>query len=445
MRLTDYLERTSTKVVSEGASPLTSETDIGPVLEEVRGASLVLLGEATHGTQEFYTFRAHLTQALISECGFAGVAIEGDWPDAQRVNRFVQLESSDLDTASALGGFARFPIWMWRNTAELRFIEWLREYNAARAPNARAGFFGLDLYSLDTSARAVVDYLEKVAPSLAAQARVSYGCFERYEHDSERYAWAAARLNGESCEDAVTRELLRLRAERAQLETAGGETAFFDAEQNARLAANAEQYYRTMFRGRVASWNLRDRHMHETLEAVRAHLWRQGRAPKVVVWAHNSHLGDARATEAARMGEINLGQLVREQSGAAARLVGFTTYSGTVVAASEWGEPAELKRVRPALAGSYEDVFHRTGMPAFVLPFNPGTPAAEFFAEPRLERAIGVIYRPETERHSHYFEAQLAQQFDLVIHFDETRALQPREQIAAWDGGEAPETFPSGV
>lgn len=445
MRLTDYLQRTSVSVVRDAAEPLTSEDDIAPVLDEVRDAELVLLGEATHGTHEFYHFRARLTEALIRECGFAAVAIEGDWPDAQRVNRYVRHEGADLDSAGALGGFARFPIWMWRNTAITRFVAWLREHNSGLPLERRVGFHGLDLYSLEASARAVVSYLERTAPELAPAARASYGCFEQFGSVTDDYAWAAARLGAETCEDAVTRELLRLHDERARLEAAAGPHAFFDAEQNARLAVNAERYYRTMFQGRVASWNLRDRHMHETLESLRRHLRRHGREPKIVVWAHNSHLGDARATQAARSGELNLGQLVREQHGRAARLVGFTTHAGTVIAASDWGEPAELKQVRPALAGSVEEVFHRTGVPVFYLPFRPGSPVAEFLDEPRLERAIGVIYRPETERQSHYFEARLARQFDAVVHFDVTRALQPLEQIAAWEGRDAPETFPSGV
>lgn len=435
-------------VVRTAAYPLTDEHDLQRVLAEIGDVSLVLLGEATHGTYDFYALRARITRALIEERGFSAVMIEGDWPDAYQVNRYVQSAGGAASPAEALGGFERFPTWMWRNTAVTDFVAWLRDYNAAIAPERRTGFYGLDLYSLHTSMRAVVDYLEQHNPAAAREARKNYGCFDQFGHDTDTYAWAAARLGDGTCEDAVARELVALRQRRAELLQRDGMSAsdeFFFAEQNARLAQNAEHYYRTMVQGRNASWNVRDQHMAETLEELLAHLRRRGQPPKVVVWAHNSHLGDARATEPGDEGQLNLGQLVRERHGYDCKLIGFTTYSGTVIAASDWGEAGELKRVRPALPGSYEDLFHQTGTPRFFIAIERGTYVHSLLAQPRLERAIGVIYRPETERWSHYFHARLSDQFDAVIHLDETTALEPLERHAAWDPSEAPETFPSGV
>jgi erythromycin esterase-like protein len=423
--------------------------NLQPILTNIGDASLVLLGEATHGTHDFYALRAHLTRALIEQRGFSAVAIEGDWPDAYRVNRYVQGGDSVAAPADALAGFSRFPIWMWRNTAVTEFIGWLRAYNAQhREPGQRAGFFGLDLYSLHTSMHAVVDYLDRHDPAAARAARKSYACFDQFGRDTDTYAWAASRMGSGTCEEAVTRELVALREQRIKLRQRDGAAAddeFFSAEQNARLAKNAEHYYRTMFRGRTASWNLRDEHMAETLEELLVHLQRGGQASKVVIWAHNSHVGDARATESGDEGQLNIGQLVRERHGPHCKLIGFTTYTGTVIAASDWGEPAERKRVRPALTGSYEQLFHDTGLPRFFCALDRGTEVNSVLAEPRLERAIGVIYRPDTERGSHYFRARLSHQFDAIIHLDETEALEPLEQIAAWDPSEAPETFPSGV
>ncbi|MDF3055916.1 MAG: hypothetical protein K0R17_131 [Rariglobus sp.] len=436
--------------VRAAAHPLSRPDDYERIVSWVGDAPLVLLGEASHGTHEFYEARARITRLLIENQGFSAVAIEGDWPDAYRVNRYVQETGGTEDAANALAGFERFPTWMWRNTVLMEFIAWLRARNAAADPLKRAGFYGLDLYSLRSSMQAVVDYLEKHDPEAARAARRSYGCFDQFGHDHDTYAWAASRSPGQHglCEEAVTRELLALRASRSaflQPDDAASSDEFFYAEQNARLAHNAERYYSTMFKGRVASWNLRDEHMAGTLEALLAHLRGRGQAPKVVVWAHNSHLGDARATEMGEGGELNLGQLVRQTHGRQAKLVGFTTHQGTVIAASDWGEPAERKRVRPALPGSHEALFHATGLDCFFLPLAPGTAAFDVLSRRRLERAIGVVYRPETERLSHYFHARLADQFDAVIHIDETSALQPLERQQPPVADEVPETFPSGV
>jgi erythromycin esterase-like protein len=419
------------------------------VLALAGNARLCLLGEATHGTHEFYRERAEITKRLIKEKGFTAVAVEADWPDAFRVNRYVRGLSDDKDANEALGGFNRFPTWMWRNTVIVDFVEWLREYNASLPFTApKVGFYGLDLYSLYTSIEAVLGYLSKVDPEAAKRARYRYSCLEHFSEDTQAYGYAASFGLTASCEREVIDQLIELRRRAADYASRDGRVArdeYFFAEQNARLVLNAEKYYRTMFRGQVESWNLRDRHMAETLDALMAHLTLQGENAKVAVWEHNSHLGDARATYMADYGELNVGQLVRQRYGNEAILIGFTTYKGTVTAASEWDGPAERKRVRPALPESYEAMFHESVGSNFLLPIRASEAASSAVQETRLERAIGVIYMPQTERQSHYFNARLSDQFDLVIHFDETRALEPLERYALWETGEPPETFPSGV
>jgi erythromycin esterase-like protein len=423
--------------------------DYDPLLKLIHGARFCLLGEATHGTHEFYRERAEITKRLIKEQGFTAVAVEADWPDAFRVNRYVRGLSDDRNANEALGGFKRFPTWMWRNTVVLDFVEWLRDYNSSLSEDAtKVGFYGLDLYSLYTSIEAVLGYLNKVDPAAAQRARYRYSCFEHFAEDTQVYGYAASFGLSESCEREVIEQLIELRRQAADYASRDGRVAqdeFFFAEQNARLVLNAERYYRSMFRGRVESWNLRDRHMAETLGALVTHLNAQGQTAKIAVWEHSSHLGDARATYMADYGELNVGQLVRQQYGNDARLIGLTTYTGTVTAASEWDGPAERKRVRPALDESYEALFSQTGETNFLLMLREDRRLANVLREPRLERAIGVIYLPQTERQSHYFDARLSDQFDAVIHFDETRALEPLERYPQWENGEPPETFPTGV
>jgi erythromycin esterase-like protein len=416
--------------------------DYDSLLERAAKTRFVLLGEASHGTHEFYRERAEITKRLIAEQGFIAVAAEADWPDAYRVNLFVRGRSDDASAEEALADFRRFPAWMWRNTDVVEFVTWLREWNDALPAGApRAGFYGLDLYSLYTSMNAVVAYLDEIDPEAARRARERYACFDHFGRDPQVYAYLAGIGDAEPCEQEVVEQLLELRrltAEAAGRNGSVDEDRRFYAEQNARLVANAEEYYRAVFRGGVESWNLRDRHMAETLDELAAHLERRQGSAKVAVWAHNSHVGDARATELGERGELNVGQLVRERHGEAALVAGFTTYTGTVTAASDWGARAERKRVRPALAGSWEALLHEVG-------------AARLLVDPsglegqRLERAIGVIYRPETERLSHYFHARLAEQFDAVVHLDETRALEPLETTSEWETGELPETYPWGV
>jgi erythromycin esterase-like protein len=435
--------------IREAAHPLTgAQDDYEPLLELIGDARVVLLGEATHGTHEFYSERARITRRLIEEKGFNAVAVEADWPDAYRVNRWVRGIGEDRTALDALGDFERFPRWMWRNRDVLSFIQWLHDHNQFQQQAKRTGFYGLDLYSLFRSIEEVIHFLEQADPDAAKRARYRYSCFEHFGEDTQAYGYAAEFGLTQSCENQAVQQLLELQrgaAEVAQRDGRVPEDEFFYAEQNARLIKNAEEYYRTMFRGRVESWNLRDRHMAETLEALISYFDRKGDRTKVVVWEHNSHIGDARATSMGEMGEWNIGQLARERFGDDAVLVGFSTYTGTVTAASDWDGPAERKRVRPGLAGSFEALFHGVGSRTFLLKMRGDAEVSEALSDIRLERAIGVIYLPETERVSHYFEARLPQQFDAVIHFDETRAVEPLDRTAGWDRGEPPETFPTGL
>jgi erythromycin esterase-like protein len=422
--------------------------DYEPLLELVGDARLVLLGEATHGTHEFYRERARISRLLIERLGFTVVAVEADWPDAYRVNRWVRGGSEDGSAIESLDGFERFPRWMWRNRDVLEFVEWLREHNATSPRQRRVGFYGLDLYSLYGSAEAVIRYLDQVDPPAAERARRRYACFDHFGEDSQAYGYAAEFGLTPSCEAAVVAQLGELQRRAGELSTRDGripEDEYFFAEQNARLVRDAEEYYRSMFRGRISSWNLRDRHMTDTLDALLRHFDAGGRRTRAVVWAHNSHLGDARATSMGWEGEWNVGQLVRERYRLEeAVLVGFTTHHGSVTAAPDWDRPPALVRVQPALAGSIEALFHELDVPDFVLPLR-GSPAADGLRGARLERAIGVVYRPQTERVSHYFDARVADQFDAVIHFDGTRAVEPLDSVREWSEVAAePETYPTG-
>jgi erythromycin esterase-like protein len=441
--------RTAALNLHEMIHPLAgSSSDYDLLLDLIGDARVVLLGEASHGTHEFYRERARITQRLLEEKDFSAVAVEADWPDAYRVNRWARSVGGDSSALEALGGFQRFPRWMWRNRDVVTFIEWLRQFNESRPVRTRVGFYGLDLYSLYGSMEAVIGYLDQVDPAAAQRARYRYSCFEDFGEDTQAYGYAAEFGLTPSCEDHAVQQLLELQREAGTLSAQDGsipDDEFFFAEQNARLVKNAEEYYRTMFRGRISSWNLRDRHMAETLEALLAHLDRSQGQSKVVVWEHNSHIGDARATSMGDAGEWNVGQLSRERLGSDAVLVGFSTYEGTVTAASDWDAPAEHKRVRPALAGSWEALFHELGERNFLLPLRGGASSSELLDQTRLERAIGVIYRPETERLSHYFEADLPSQFDAVIHLDRTRAVEPIDRTPGWDAAEPPETYPTGL
>jgi erythromycin esterase-like protein len=422
--------------------------DHHPLLEMIGDARIVLLGEASHGTHEFYFQRAQITERLILEKGFQAIAVEADWPDAWRINQFVR-GAGVKSVAEALSTFQRFPTWMWRNQEIRDLALWLQRHNRnLPGDKPKVGFYGMDLYSMHRSRFEVVQYLAKVDPDAAKQAMERYACFDHFGEDPQAYGYAASANREASCEDEAIKQLVELQRRAAEYASQDGELAAeeaFHAEQNAKLVKDAEEYYRAMFRGRVNSWNLRDRHMADTLDALMGHLERQGAEPKIVVWAHNSHLGDARATEMGRHGEWNVGQLMRERHGEAVRNVGFTTYDGTVMAADDWdGEPHTM-RVRTALSDSYELLMHETGIEHFYLPLRNGGEAAQLLREPRLERAIGVIYRPGTERQSHYFQATLPEQFDAIIHIDTSRALEPLSMEPAVETEELPETYPTGV
>lgn len=423
-------------------------------LDEIIGdARIVLIGESSHGTHEFYESRAAITKWLIDEKGFCGVAAEADWPDAYRVNRYVRGLGSDSSAEEALSGFERFPAWMWRNVVVRDFVNWLHARNSRCRSDGRvqAGFYGLDLYSLHRSIQEVIRYLENVDPVAAARARDRYACFDHTSaDDGQAYGYAAAFGAGLSCERQAIEQLVEMQRKAIDYARRDGliaEDEAFYAQQNAQTVRNAEVYYRAMFSGRVTSWNLRDQHMAHTLQALLDHLGRhQDRRPaRIVVWAHNSHVGDARATEVGGDGQLTLGQLVRERYGDDCRLIGFTTYSGTVTAASEWGGIAERKTVRRALNGSIEELLHETGQSDFLVSPMLSRAVAAPLDVVRLGRAIGVIYLPETERQSHYYHVRPSEQFDAIIHVDRTRALEPLEVTSRWVAGETPETYPTGL
>ena len=435
--------------IRQAAIPLHDrQPDWNALLETIGDARFVLIGEASHGTHEFYDMRAEITKRLIADHGFSAVVAEADWPDAYRVNCFVRGAGDDATANDALSGFRRFPAWMWRNRVVEEFVTWLRDHNVGVGDHRQhVGFYGMDLYSLSASIEAVIGYLNAVDPEAALRAQERYSCFEIFNHDPETYGYATSSGTAEDCEDAVIEQLSEMQR-RGNFLGGGGTLAddnAFAAAQNALLVKNAEKYYRSMFRGGNSSWNLRDRHMVETITSLADHLGRYGNEPKIVVWAHNSHLGDARATEMGRDGQWNVGQLVRERWSDAAFLLGFSTHSGTVTAATDWGDAAQTKTVQPSLPDSYERLFHDTGVGRFLLNIRDNERVHATLHEERLERAIGVIYRPQSERLSHYFFADLSTQFDALIHIDETRALEPLEPNAPMLEHELPETYPSTV
>ncbi len=411
--------------------------NLEPMMRRIGDARVVLLGEATHGTSEFYLMRERISRELIERKGFSFIAIEGDWPDAARIDHYVRHSKVPPSEWTA---FARFPVWMWRNREVREFVDWLRTYNAGIKPGGRVAFHGLDLYSLYNSIRSVLDYLDSVDPHTAEVARRRYGCLTPWQSDPAVYGQATLTGKYHSCEREVTSMLTELMKKRQAYAEHDGER-FLDAMQNARLVANAERYYRTMYYGSRSSWNLRDSHMFETLKNLLSYHGSQSRG---IVWAHNSHVGDSAATEMSARNEYNIGHLCRQEYGNASYSIGFGTNSGTVAAASNWDEPMQVINVRPALAGSYERLCHETGDPRFLLPLRGTGPNAAIaeLSKPRLERAIGVIYRPETELQSHYFEAVLARQFDEYIWLDKTNAVTPlrSEELEG-----LPDTYPFGL
>ncbi|HEY0962911.1 MAG TPA: erythromycin esterase family protein [Pseudomonadales bacterium] len=438
------------RAIEAAALPLAGRMeDYAPLLEAARGKRYVMLGEATHGTREFYRVRAEITERLIDEAGFDAVAVEADWPDAYRVNRFVMQQGTDADASASLGSFERFPRWMWRNREVKRFVEWLHAFNSTPRLRERAGFYGLDLYSLSSSVHAVIGYLERMDPAAARRARQRYGCLWHFMEEPQSYGYATQYGLADSCEADIVlqlRELLQSRQAYLQRDGYVAEDEYFCAAQNAKVVKGAEEYYRALYRGRPNTWNLRDEHMFGTLEAIAGHLgMRLGRPARIVVWAHNSHVGNAAATDMGERGETNIGQLARERHGADALLVGFSTCRGRVTAAPDWDMPAEIKAIREPWAGSYEEVFHHVNHKAFLLDLRQPSAAVDMLTEPRLQRAIGVIYRPGTERHSHYFRSRLPEQFDFLLHYDETEAVTAIDPGIQPRFGELDETYPRGL
>jgi len=437
------------ELISNKAIPIKNGTSrYDALLDKIGDSRFVLLGEASHGSHEFYQARSEITERLISEKGFMAVAIEGDCPDTHKIHKYIQGHGCPNQWENSLEGFKRFPTWMWRNTTMLPFLTWLRHYNDDLPKRAKIGMYGLDIYSLDASIKAVIRYLQHRDLPAANRAKQRYSnLIHGNNHNAQNYGYLVNNGLKRSCTKEVDDQLLELQCHGHFFTASGSLSAkdnYFYAVQNARLIKNAERYYRAIFESNVSSWNLRDNHMAESFNALAAYLAEKHNKPaKIVVWAHNSHIGDARATEMSERGEINLGQLLREQYGSAVYSVGFSTYSGTVTAASEWDAPPECKEIRDGLPSSYEHIFHNTKHSNFLLDLND-LELENYLRYPRLQRAIGVIYSAETERNSHYYFARLPYQFDSIIHFDETTAVIPLEVTVNWQKEDLSETYPSG-
>jgi erythromycin esterase len=433
--------------LGRSATPLATPADLDPLLDAIGDARFVLLGEATHGTSEFYTWRAEISRRLIREKGFSFIAVEGDWPDCYRVNRYAKwMTDAGTSADEVLHAFERWPTWMWANREVVDFVEWLRDHNHRLPPEQQVGFYGLDVYSLWESMAAVVEYLERVDPPAARVARRAYACFDPYYEDAQEYARATA-LVPTSCEDETLSMLRELRAHAPEY-PGDGRDSFFNAEQNALIAQNAERYYRTMIRGGATSWNVRDHHMVETLDRLAVH---HGPLSKAIVWEHNTHIGDARFTDMARHGMVNVGQLVRQAHGElpsvrdGVALVGFGTHRGTVMAASEWGAPMQRMQMAIARAGSWEDLVHQAvggdGLFVFDGSENGGIPDLDQHAD---HRAIGVVYNPGAERWGNYVPTVIPSRYDAFLFVDETRAVDALHMLVK-DDAEVPETYPSGM
>lgn len=424
------------RAAAEDLPPPERVDAFGERFDRFGNAKLALLGEATHGTSEFYRARAAISRRLIVEHGFGLVAVEADWPDAARIDRYVRHLPGEAPREET---FSRFPSWMWRNVEVLEFVDWLRAHNAGLEKEARVEFRGLDIYSLKASIAAVLDYLDKIDPAAAAIARYRYGCLTPWQSEPSRYGHRAM-MGGQTCEKEVREQLLSMLERRIDYAARDGDR-FFDAAQNARVVRAAEEYYRTMYLGSKESWNLRDRHMFDTLQAL---IRRRGSSAKAIVWAHNTHIGNAAATSMGWEGAFNIGELCRAAYGDDMVAIGFGADTGAVAAAPDWDAPMEIKALRAARPGSFERLFRQAGHARSLTDFRRAERARlrELLSEPRLERAIGVVYRPDNELLSHYFRASLSEQFDAYVWFENTRAVTPLE------GGRpegAPETYPFGL
>ena len=430
---------TLVRAIQERALPLQGDADLDPLLERIGDARIVLLGEASHGTHEYYTWRDRISRRLITEKGFGFIAVEGDWPDCYTVNLYAKGWDGVGDSAhEVLHAFSRWPTWMWANKEVVHLAEWLREHNRHLPDERKVGFYGLDVYSMWESIDVVTRYLERVDPALAARARQAYGCFDPFEDDVQEYAWAT-QVVPTDCEEEVLEALTELRRKGPDFRRDNPE-AYFNAEQNALVASNAELYYRTMIRGGAASWNVRDRHMMETLERLLRH---HGPASKAIVWEHNTHVGDARATDMARAGMVNVGQLAREAWGDDVVIAGFASYFGSVIAGQEWGAPMQRMRLPEAKRGSWEALFHQAGAEDKLVLLE-GMDDVLGALDPRGHRAIGVVYHPEREAYGNYVPTVLPYRYDALLYIDRTHALRPLHMHVA-EEHEVPETYPSGM
>lgn len=422
--------------------PLHGHNDLDPLLERIGDARYVLLGEASHGTREYYEWRAEISKRLIQEKGFSFIAVEGDWPDCYRVNQYVKGDDRQGDSArTVLHAFNRWPTWMWANEETVALAEWLRGHNDGLPQQRQIGFYGLDVYSLWDSLYAVIAYLSRVDPPAVETALRAFRCFQPHGHDLQEYAWSTL-LVPQSCEAEVVNLLVELRQKAAQYCTGYPQReAFFNAEQNALVARNAESYYRSMVRGGAASWNVRDVHMMETLERLMEH---HGPEAKAIVWEHNTHIGDARATDMAGAGMVNIGQLARErhpEDGVV--LVGFGSHRGSVIAGRNWGAEMQRMAVPPAQEGSIEDTFHHALGGNRLLVMSKGDCPEELWRR-RDHRAIGVVYNPESERGGNYVPTVLPARYDAFLYLDHTRAVRPLH-LAEQPDDDWPETYPFGV
>jgi erythromycin esterase-like protein len=431
------MRRSPTEVVASlraGAWPWVAGKSYERVLSWVGEASIVLLGAATYGTHDFYAARAALTRQLIEEGGFGAVAVEADWCDAYTISRYAQ-GFSGAEPTEVLAGFDRFPSWLWRNTAMAEFAAWLHELNAARPHAGKVGFYGLDLFSLNAAMRSMADLLGEIDPLTARAAAAALSGYDHFNDGGDGEPWTAIPPGDTAAGATLVRELAAVRERCGATADAGrriaDDEAFYDAQQRA-AAPHAEDYYRTVLAGPVLAWNARTRHMAEMLDALRAMLVSNGRSPRIVVWAHNAHVGDARASDFRAHGRTSLGQLVRQRYGIQSRLVGMTSYAGQVVAVSGWGEPAEIKPLLPAMVGSAEELLHRIDLPRFFLPLPAGSIASDVMSEPLPERALGLVYHPEQERWAHYLPSTLAGRYDAVLHVDDSQPLEPLESLAEW-------------
>uniref|UniRef100_A0A914E125 Erythromycin esterase n=1 Tax=Acrobeloides nanus TaxID=290746 RepID=A0A914E125_9BILA len=428
-----------TALISAAAEPLPdfNSSDFGKFFDRFGNRRVVLLGEASHGTSDFYRARAEITKRLIQEHGFNIVAAEADWPDMSAVDRYIRHHSARV---GAEPPFQRFPTWMWRNTDFADLVTWMREYNINHVPEKRVGIYGLDMYSMRESMAIVLEYLDNVDPQAAAEARERYACLMPFVREPSSYGIAVLSGGHKKCEKEVIRQCKELLKKRLEYSALDG-YSFFDANMNAKLVESAEKYYRTMYYGGGKSWNLRDTHMFDTLEGI---LEAMGPESKAIVWAHNSHIGDARYTDMGiRRQQVNIGQFVKERFGDQAALIGFGTHTGTVAAASNWGGPMQVKKVVPSREDSYEWLCHNTQKSRFLLDLTKDKSLNKHLSDPRMERFIGVVYKPETELMSHYSHASLPQQFDAYVWFDETKAVTPLAPSMIKSG--EPETYPFGL